>query len=208
MPDLAQSPNSSARYQWRRWGKRLAGAAGLTVAGAVALDLYSGLKYVVTGVAAGTSVATTAGQPVRIQVSPILRQRAFHGILFIGHTDYCLVYQVTLTNNNSSDSRRNVLQFNSKAGYLVKVTFPPIVRARVVGGGETADWTDLTHSKRLRSIAFEFDPPPVESEMHMTVMVLARNGFPSDSDLTVQLTSPSGLVSASGTPVTWAANRK
>ena len=120
MADQGETPTSFERRRWHRWGIRLlkwvAAAAAGALVGAVATDAYSSFKSSVVGVAAGTSATDASGQPISLEVSPTLRQKAHHGFLFIGHADHCVVYKVTLANNSSSDARRISIQFNSKAG--------------------------------------------------------------------------------------------
>lgn len=191
---------TGSRRKWIWWARRIVLAILLALVGAIVHDTYAGLKLAVSPLASDTTAADELGGGVSLRVTPTVRYSGFHGFLWLfGHTDYCLAHQVILTNYSRPANHRVVMQLTSHTGYITSVAWPPIVRARLVGGEEQLDWKDFEHTTETRSLAIEIDLPPPGSQVTFGVIVMVQDSYLPGDDLTVQITLPDRRVSATGT---------
>jgi len=189
------------------------GRVGLAVITAVvtalvtvaATGVMDALKSKATTLLASTTgpIGSPTVNETALDVAAFSRQPVRRGLWFLGHWDYYVSFKVDVANYGVVPPRRVTLQINTANGLIESINVPPIVKAKLVGGGDLSTWYARDRDDGRRSLAIELDLPPRGSLASIGVSVVSAGSWVPDNDVSAELALPDGLVTAVGRKVEW-----
>jgi len=150
---------------------------------------------------------TTRGS-IALEIKPVQRQATAHEFLFWGHVHYITTYHIVVGNRGADADCVARLQISSQKGDLVTFSGPPITNPRFANGQQATDWSDKLDVKSPRTIAIDFEFPPIGVSVTFAVMVERTGGFVPDDDLRVFLKYDQVLVQDQANSVKWTSQMK
>lgn len=191
------------RVFWENWRRKAIASAVVAVAGAIAIDAYVAFKSGASALGSALSSVGVLPRDIQLQVTPVFRRSGFHGFWPFGHTDYAIDYRAEIVNYSYTAGMRVRLQIKTSDGFIVRTSFPPVSRARLLAGANQSEWNDWHHSEAMQVLAFEFDLPSPGSSVSIGLSSIRSGGFPADEAVSVQLMLPDRVLLSTGQKMTW-----